>query len=228
MSTPSETPHRSGRTTVSSQRDRGEVESALRRRLRLDAAEIADGANSDASGRTQGGSRTIDLLRVDGLSSQRERQLVARYHREREEESHRGTNMWGDIEGEFEDGRALLPPPPRANTAQRWRRPPFGPPPEDAPAPGPSRAEARRSASSMSHARDGALDRIEAIRASRLRAQRLQMQSELPSLADFRSQGYMSWFRRGQRGLGDYMVCPSFVRASASVLPAHRLVYSER
>ncbi|TFY60423.1 hypothetical protein EVG20_g7421 [Dentipellis fragilis] len=103
------------------------------RRSRMEAARIADDTNGSGNGNgtTPGGgigdgdvegfSHAIALLRADGMSQERQQQLITRFQRERSEERRRTAMQWGDIEGEHD---APLPPVPRMESQMRRR---FGP-----------------------------------------------------------------------------------------------------
>jgi hypothetical protein len=103
---------------TATQRDRREMQRVLRRRLRMEASVLEDDLGN--TGGEEGFNRAIGVLRADGLSSQRERQLMDRFHRERGEERFRAHTLWGEIDRELDSGREPSPPG-RTNTAMRRR-----------------------------------------------------------------------------------------------------------
>lgn len=70
------------------------------RRPRLEASRIDEDISRPppSDGQVNGLNQALDVLRGDGLGAQRQRQLIDRFHRERNED-HRGhSSLWGEIE----------------------------------------------------------------------------------------------------------------------------------
>jgi hypothetical protein len=96
-----------------------DLQAALRRRIRLEGSDIANGDGDAAEtapgrGRDSGFQRAIDALRADGLPTHREQQLVERYRRSREARlppsaSQSQTRLWGALSDD--EDRPVLPPP---------------------------------------------------------------------------------------------------------------------
>ncbi|KAA1477936.1 hypothetical protein DENSPDRAFT_627407 [Dentipellis sp. KUC8613] len=106
-------------------RERRQMHTLFSRRPRMEAARLADDSSSSSGnppgdGDVEGFSHAIALLRADGMSQERQQQLITRFH-ERSEERRLSALQWGDIEGELD---APLPPVPRLESQMRRR---FGP-----------------------------------------------------------------------------------------------------
>lgn len=81
-------------------RGRRQMHNLFARRPRLEASRIADGDNTSDHGSVEGFSHAIALLRADGLTNERQRQLIDRFQRQRSEDNRRQSSHWGDVEGE--------------------------------------------------------------------------------------------------------------------------------
>lgn len=113
---------------VSQPRPAADVHSVLSRQQRMEAARIADfsdappssSQNSPVRDNDGGFSHAIDVLRHDGLSSPRSRQLINLYHRERNQSntetgntsssSSSSTSPWGVFDTWNSEERVPMPP----------------------------------------------------------------------------------------------------------------------
>ncbi|THH18152.1 hypothetical protein EW146_g2788 [Bondarzewia mesenterica] len=159
-------------SAASELRDRRQIHSLFSRRPRLEASRIADDDLSSNGGDVEGFSHAIALLRADGLTNEREQQLIDRF-RERSEDHGRPSSHWGDLEGEGDRSiqprpylisrlSGSLPPPPEREIDQLGTRGGMGSRPMRRSAP---LTGHRVSLSSRISAREGAaaLERIERI-----------------------------------------------------------------
>lgn len=115
--------HHQSHAAAESSSERSQLHGIFARRPRIEAARIADEAQASSSSNSSGSStaieitdaaqegltRAIALLRSDGLSTERQQQLIERFARERTEERQRATapdsTLWGSIE---DDSSSLL------------------------------------------------------------------------------------------------------------------------